>query len=50
LTRVPGIGAMSDFETRLDQAKFPTRNNYESVGEQQLQALEARVAALDSPE
>lgn len=48
LTRVPGIGAMSDFETRLDQAKFPTRNNYESVGEQQLQALGDQLDTIES--
>lgn len=41
LTRVPGVGAMSDFETRLDQAKIPSRGKYESVTEQQLQQLEA---------
>ena len=40
LTRVPGVGAMSDYETRLDQAKFPTRGKYEEVAAQQLQALE----------
>lgn len=47
LTRVPGIGAMSDFETRLDQAKFPTRNAYEAVGEQQLGALEQLLDTIE---
>jgi hypothetical protein len=47
LTRVPGVGAMSDFETRLDQAKFPTRNLYEQVGSQQLQALDDLIGALE---
>ena len=40
LTRTPGVGAMSDYETRLDQAKIPTRGKYESTTEQQLQELE----------
>lgn len=39
LTRVPGVGAMSDYETRLDQSKFPSRWSYETVSEQQLQDL-----------
>lgn len=47
LTRVPGVGAMSDYETRLDQAKFPTRGNYEEVGEQQLQALEDQLNTIE---
>jgi cation transport regulator ChaB len=47
LTRVPGVGAMSDYETRLDQAKFPTRNNYEEVGAQQLQALEDQLNTIE---
>ena len=36
LTRVPGVGAMSDFETKLDQAKFPSRTDYEEVTQQQI--------------
>lgn len=36
LTKVPGIGAMSDYETRLDQAKFPSRTDYENVTQQQI--------------
>jgi hypothetical protein len=47
LTRVPGVGAMSDYETRLDQSKFPTRGNYEQVGEQQLQALEQLLDTIE---
>jgi hypothetical protein len=39
LTRVPGVGSMSDFETKLNQAKFPSRGDYESVTEQQIQSL-----------
>lgn len=41
LTRTPGVGAMSDFETRLDQSKIPSRGKYESVTAQQLDELEA---------
>jgi hypothetical protein len=40
LTRVPGIGAMSDYETRLDQAKMPARGKYESVTAEQLNNLQ----------
>jgi len=40
LTRTPGVGAMSDYETRLDQSKIPSRGKYESTTEQQLQELE----------
>lgn len=36
LTRVPGVGAMSDFETKLSQAPIPNRNNYEDVTQQQI--------------
>lgn len=47
LTRVPGVGAMSDYETRLDQAKFPTRGKYEEVAEQQLLALEELLNTIE---
>lgn len=39
VTRVPGVGSMSDFETRLSQAKMPSRNGYESTMQQQIQSL-----------
>lgn len=48
LTRVPGVGAMSDYETKLDQAKFPTRNEYESVTEQQINQLESMLDQIES--
>lgn len=48
LTRVPGVGAMSDYETRLDQAKFPTRQEYESVTEQQIEGIESMLAAIET--
>lgn len=40
LTRVPGVGAMSDYETRLDQSKFPARGDYESVTADKIQQLD----------
>ena len=48
LTRVPGVGAMSDYETRLDQAKIPQRGRYESTTEQQLQQLEEMAQFIES--
>ncbi len=48
LTRVPGVGAMSDYETKLDQAKFPSRKNYENVTEQQINALEDQLALIEN--
>lgn len=39
LTRTPGVGAMSDYETRLDQSKLPTRRDYESSTEQKIRDL-----------
>lgn len=48
LTRVPGVGAMSDYETRLDQAKFPERGNYEEVTAQKLDQLDALINGLDT--
>ena len=46
--RVPGVGAMSDFETRLQQAAFPDRNDYESVTVQKMNDLDAMIAELES--
>jgi ribosomal protein S13 len=47
LTRTPGVGAMSDYETKLDQAKFPARTNYESVTEEQIQAIDDQLTLID---
>lgn len=47
ITRVPGIGAMSDFETRLSQAKFPDRGQYEEVGAQQIQSIDDLLSGLE---
>lgn len=48
LTRVPGVGAMSDYETKLDQAKFPSRNEYESVIADQIMQLENMLNAIET--
>lgn len=47
VTRVPGVGAMSDYETRLQQAALPSRGTYEDVTLQQFRDLGA---LLDSVE
>lgn len=47
LTRVPGVGAMSDYETKLDQSKFPTRTAYESVTEDTLNNLDDQLALIE---
>lgn len=46
LTRTPGIGSMSDFETRLDQAKMPNRRNYEKTTLEQIEGLELMLNQL----
>lgn len=48
LTRVPGVGAMSDYETKLDQAKFPERNAWEAVTADQIQGIEDMLALIDN--
>lgn len=48
LTRVPGVGAMSDYETKLDQSKFPTRDEYESVTQQQIDDLDNMLNAIET--
>lgn len=48
LTRVPGVGAMSDYETRLDQAKFPNRGDYESVMFDSIEQLDAMLNAIET--
>lgn len=40
LTRIPGEGSMSDWEGRLDQAKLPSRGEYNEVTEDQMRMLE----------
>lgn len=48
LTRVPGVGAMSDYETRLDQSKIPNRAQYDDVTLQKLDELEALAKGIQS--
>lgn len=48
LTRVPGVGAQSDFESRLTQAPLPTRNDYEDVGAQKIKQLDDLVNTLEN--
>jgi hypothetical protein len=48
VSRTPGEGAMSDYETRLAQAPLPNRTQYESVTEQQIAQIEDMVAAIES--
>jgi hypothetical protein len=48
LTRVPGVGAMSDYETRLDQAKFPNRGDYEKTTQESIDALDAMLNAVET--
>lgn len=47
ITRVPGVGSMSDFETRLAQAQFPSRGNYESVTQQQIDSIGSMLDQLN---
>jgi hypothetical protein len=46
LTRVPGVGAQSDYETRLTQAANPDRSDYESVTQQKIDQLNQLVETL----
>lgn len=44
LTRTPGEGAMSDYETKLAQLANPSRSEYESVTQDQIQQLRDLIA------
>lgn len=48
MTRVPGVGAMSDFETRLAMAPFPEPGEYGEVNDQAIQALEDLINQTES--
>lgn len=48
LTRVPGVGAMSDYESKLDQAKFPSRTDYEATTEQKIAGIEDMLALIEN--
>jgi hypothetical protein len=47
LKRVPGVGAMSDYETRLDQSMMPERGRYEATTEQQLNDLDTMLNYME---
>jgi ribosomal protein S13 len=47
LTRVPGVGAMSDYETKLSQASMPNREEYESVTQQQIDQVAQLIQTLE---
>ena len=48
LTRTPGEGAMSDFETRLGNASLPNRTDYESVTSDKIRYLEELLDTLNT--
>ena len=48
LTRTPGEGAMSDYESRLAQSILPTRTTHEAVTEQQIQDLEDLIGGIET--
>lgn len=48
LTRTPGVGSMSDYETKIDQSKFPDRNAWESVTADTIQGLEDQLSLLEN--
>lgn len=47
LTRTPGVGSMSDYESKLDQSKFPKRGDYESVTGDKLQQLDDMLSLIE---
>jgi hypothetical protein len=47
LTRTPGVGAMSDYETKLDQSKFPKRTEYETVTAEKIQGIDDLLGAIE---
>jgi hypothetical protein len=48
LTRVPGVGSMSDFETKLSQAGNPSRTEYEDVTQQQIDQMYQMINTLST--
>lgn len=47
VTRVPGVGSMSDYEGRLAEQALPSRGTYESVTEQQIADLERLLNSIE---
>lgn len=48
MTRIPGVGAMSDFETRLAMAPFPEPGEYGEVNDQAIKALEDLITQTEA--
>jgi len=48
LTRVPGIGAMSDYDAQLDQAALPSRMEFPGNIEAQIQSLDQLIETMQS--
>lgn len=48
LTRVPGIGSSSDFESRLAVAQLPNRGDYEDVTAQKIQQIQDLINTIQS--
>ena len=46
LQKVPGLGSMSDYETRLDQSKMPKRGNYEENTTDQIRYIKDYANAI----
>lgn len=47
VTRVPGVGSMSDYEGRLAEQALPSRGTYENVTEQQIADLERLLNTIE---
>jgi hypothetical protein len=48
ITRTPGIGSMSDFETKLGQRKMPARSDREAITADNLQQLDNMLAFYEN--
>lgn len=48
ITRVPGVGSMSNYDAMLNQAQLPERAAYASVRAQKIDQLSAMLDALDT--
>jgi hypothetical protein len=45
--KTPGLGSQSDYDAKLDQAKIPSRGNYENVTQQQIDDLEQIINTME---
>jgi hypothetical protein len=48
ITRVPGVGAMSDYETRLQEAARPQRGRFEATTDDQISGVELLLDQLEA--